>query len=123
MGPDGPIEGGSGGGQDIVVTPWARGRIRRRLAGIAAPEEQLVHIERLRAGGWWATTDQALYHVPRSADVERVAFGQIRSVRHLSAGSAMIVVNAEGHQPLVGDLPADSRLVQQLREVGPGPSA
>lgn len=102
-----------------MVTPWARLRIRRRLAGIAGPDEQLVHAERLRSGGWWVTTDQALYQVPNFGDPERVPFSEIRSVGSLHPGSPVVVVTAAGHQPLIGDLAPTSRLAEQLRRIGP----
>ena len=103
-----------------MVAPWVKWRTRRRLAGLTGPDEQLVHIERLRAGGWWVTTDRALYEVRKFAGPERVPFSEIRSVRSLSAGSPVIVVTATGHQPLVGDLAPGSILARQLRELSPG---
>ena len=100
-----------------MATRWARWRIRRRLAGIAGSEEQLVHYERLRTGGFWVTTDRALYQLPNFGDPERVAFDEVTSVGTLSPGSRVLVVTAPGHQPLIGDLPADSRLAEQLRQL------
>ena len=106
-----------------MVTPWARSRIRRRLAGIAGPDEQIVNAERLRTGGWWVTTDEALYELPSSGEPERVPLSQIRSVRALSAGSPVLVVTAPGHQPLIGDLAPGSQLAEQLRQLRPEGSA
>lgn len=102
-----------------MVTPWASRRARRRLAGIVGPDEQFVHVERLRPGGWWVTTDQALYQVPTAGDPERVTFAEIGSVHSLSSGSPVIVVTAPGRQPLIGDLRADSRIAEQLRRLRP----
>ena len=102
-----------------MVGRWARWRIRRRLAGVAGAEEEVFHVERLRAGGWWVTTDKALYQVPNFGDPERVPFSEIRSVGRLNPGSSAIVVTAPGHQPLIGDLASDSAVAKQLREVKP----
>lgn len=106
-----------------MVAPWSRWRTKRRLRGLIGPEEQVLLIERLRTGGWWVATDQALYHVPRFADPERVPLAEIRSVHSLSAGSPVIVVTASGHQPLIGDLAANSVLAERLRELKPGGNA
>ena len=100
-----------------MATRWSKRRIQRRLAGIAGPDEQLVHYERLRTGGFWVTTDRALYQLSNLGDPERVAFDEITSVRSLSPGSPVLVVTAPGHQPLIGDLPADSPLAEQLRQL------
>ena len=102
-----------------MVTPWARSRIRRRLAGSAGPDEEIVHAERLPTGGWWVTTDKALYELPNFGDPERVPFSEIGSVRSLSPGSSAIVVTAAGHQPLIGDLASNSRVAEQLRNLRP----
>lgn len=101
------------------MTPWAMLRIRRRLAGILGPDERFVRTERLRGGGWWVTTDTALYQLPNTGQPERVALAEIRSVHRLSPGSSSIVVTAPGHQPLIGDLAPDSRLAEQLRQLRP----
>ena len=64
-----------------MVTRWRRRRARKLLAGLLPTSEEIALVERLGLGGWWITTDQALYVVKDTRQPQRVPFIQIRVVQ------------------------------------------
>ena len=111
-----------------MATPWERWRIRRKLAGLLPPEEELSLIERpFLKRGWWVTTQTALYVIPAHGETMRVEFAEIRSiyVEPSQVGESVRVRFLTATETVVVEhLRLNSAVAKQLQQiVAPPPTA
>lgn len=101
-----------------MAISWRRRHIRRLLGGLLIPGEDIVMVERLGLGGWWLTTDRALYVVHKPDDPKRVPFGQIRSVEW-APGRMTATVRTTTGDVLNVAIRARSRILKRIEQIGP----
>jgi hypothetical protein len=101
-----------------MATSWQRRRITRRLAGLLEPGEDVVMVERLVLGGWWSTTDRAVYVLRKPEAPEKVPFDQIHSVEWVHGRVTATIRTTTGHLVNV-PVRSRSRILQRLRQLGP----
>ena len=103
-----------------MTTRWGRWRAARRLSGLSEPGEAVALVERLGLGGYWVTTDRALYILASSADRQRLPFGDISGVTAVPGRTTtQVTITTRSGGVVVGDLPRGSSVADRLSHLDP----
>lgn len=94
---------------------WRERRIRRRLAGLIGPEEDIRVAERLGLGGWWVTSDEALYILGGLPEPSRLPLAEIVSVQVAEGRmTVQVTITTSAGEIAVGDLRPGSAVLRRL---------
>jgi len=92
--------------------------MERRLAELLASDEEITAVERLPVGGWWLTTDRALFLLEGGADPRRVPLGQISWVG-MDETTRIVTIRTTKPDRIVVPIRMKSAVLDDLRRLAP----
>jgi len=103
------------------MSVWSRSRrrrVERQLAGLLEPDEEITVVERLPVGGWWLTTDRALFLLEAGADTRRVPLDQISWVG-MDETTRIVTIRTTKPDRVVVPIRKKSAVLENLRRLAP----
>jgi len=92
--------------------------MKRQLAGLLEPGEEVGPVERLPMSGWWVTTDRALYVMESIGHPKRFPLSHVSSVE-IDQGKRITTIRTATYDVIIVATRNRSEVLNRLRRLGP----